>query len=425
MARYLVVAHQTAQSDSLAQALKAHTSADPAPEFVLLVPATPLRHLLLRYEGDAETIAARNLDLARESLEAAGLRVVRGSVGDPAPLVAIDNELRQHAGEYAGIFISTFPSNISRWLRLRLPLRVQRRFGLPVTHLVGRLQRPEAGGDWIEEQLLAVERGEDIAAEVLERTGFWEGVLKLVDKGGRRAALARQVLLRMLPQAANQARISAAVAALTNERARVRSAAMEVLARETDPAVEAAARQALSDSDPQVRMLAIQALENQRTPSAAATLVEALRTLADSRSALVANSIVRLGSLAIPALTEALNSRSVDVRWRATHCLARMQTPEALPALLRAFYDSAPSVAWAAAEGLAHLGPSVSAEVVKSLLEPGGRRPPLAALRRYAELAAPRQAFRPLLEATALAGAGHALPLAAAETLQALEKRRE
>ena len=55
-----------------------------------------------------------------------------GSVGDPEPLMAIEDAV--NLGEYDEIIISTLPLGISRWLKLDL-ISKTRALGLPVTHV--------------------------------------------------------------------------------------------------------------------------------------------------------------------------------------------------------------------------------------------------------------------------------------------------
>ncbi|MDT0353156.1 hypothetical protein [Pseudonocardia charpentierae] len=61
MARYLVVAHETVTSPELLKAVRGVRDQDAEAEFVLLVPATPVRHLLFRKgdEHDAEVTARK------------------------------------------------------------------------------------------------------------------------------------------------------------------------------------------------------------------------------------------------------------------------------------------------------------------------------------------------------------------------------
>lgn len=136
MARYLVVAHQTADSPELSERVRALAISDPAAEFVLLVPATPIAHLLTWVEGEAREVARRRAEAAKARLEEAGAKVVRTAVGDPSPLQAIDDELREHPAYYDAIIFCTFPSGVSRWLGLDLPHQAERRFALPIIHVV-------------------------------------------------------------------------------------------------------------------------------------------------------------------------------------------------------------------------------------------------------------------------------------------------
>lgn len=55
-----------------------------------------------------------------------------GEVGDPDPLQAIADTLRERP--FDEIILSTLPPGASRWLRQDLPHRVERSFSIPVTH---------------------------------------------------------------------------------------------------------------------------------------------------------------------------------------------------------------------------------------------------------------------------------------------------
>ena len=67
MARYLVVAHQTVTSPELLKVVRGVRDQATEAEFVLLVPATPVRHLLFRKgdEHDAEATARKRGERAR------------------------------------------------------------------------------------------------------------------------------------------------------------------------------------------------------------------------------------------------------------------------------------------------------------------------------------------------------------------------
>ena len=66
-----------------------------------------------------------------------GAKVARTEVGDASPVKAIENELEQHQEKYDGIIISTLPLQRSRWVALDQPRRIERRFKVPVRHVVG------------------------------------------------------------------------------------------------------------------------------------------------------------------------------------------------------------------------------------------------------------------------------------------------
>lgn len=143
MGRYLIVAHQTASSPELIERAQQISGDDASAEFVLLVPATQPQHRLTWAEGEARSIAAREADAARTALAAAGITVSRTEIGDASPLMAIDDEIRDHAGDYDTIVVCTFPPGISRWLKLDIPHQVER-YGLPVIHVVASRSRVPA-----------------------------------------------------------------------------------------------------------------------------------------------------------------------------------------------------------------------------------------------------------------------------------------
>jgi len=137
MARYLIVAHQTVTSPQLLSRVRELREQEGDAEFVLLVPATPVRHLLFRRgdEHDAETTARRIADRALFRYARKGLPLYDARIGDTDPVQAIDDELRANPG-YAGVVISTLPAEKSRWLRMDLPHKVAAAHSLPVHHVV-------------------------------------------------------------------------------------------------------------------------------------------------------------------------------------------------------------------------------------------------------------------------------------------------
>jgi predicted RNase H-like HicB family nuclease len=133
MSRYLIVTHQTALSPELQRTVKALVAEDPAAEFAVLVPETPG---VTTWEGETVAGATQRAEAAKTLLEeTAHARVVRIAVGPPEPLQAITEELRASPG-YDTLVICTLPPGISRWLKLDLVHRAERKFGLRVIHVV-------------------------------------------------------------------------------------------------------------------------------------------------------------------------------------------------------------------------------------------------------------------------------------------------
>jgi hypothetical protein len=142
MTLVLVVAYQTAGTSELVDALLARARRDPDAEFQLLVPATPVQYLRgdrAKSGGDERAFAREAGDEATYNLRAAGLPVREPHVGFESPLDAIENELQFHPGEYDEIVIATFPSGMSRWLHQDVIHQAQKRFDLPVSHVVAKV----------------------------------------------------------------------------------------------------------------------------------------------------------------------------------------------------------------------------------------------------------------------------------------------
>jgi hypothetical protein len=129
----LVVAHQTAATAPLLEAVRERAQRGPA-TFHLLVPRQP--HGLAKVldpEDYGEDEARRVLADALPKLSAVAGHEVTGELGDPEPLAAIQDAI--NLGNYDEIIISTLPLGVSRWLKLDL-ISKARGLGLPVTHVL-------------------------------------------------------------------------------------------------------------------------------------------------------------------------------------------------------------------------------------------------------------------------------------------------
>jgi predicted RNase H-like HicB family nuclease len=134
MSRYLIVTHQTALSPHLQRKVSALVAEDSAAEFAVLVPEMP--GSTFTWEGETVDVARHRAEAAKTLLEEkAGARVVRTAVGAPDPLQAIADELLAHPA-YDTLVICTLPPGVSRWLKLDLVHRAERKFGLRVIHVV-------------------------------------------------------------------------------------------------------------------------------------------------------------------------------------------------------------------------------------------------------------------------------------------------
>jgi hypothetical protein len=140
MARYLIVTHQTALSPDLQRKVRTLVAEDPGAEFSVLVPEAP--GLPTTWEGETVDVAGQRAEAAKTLLEeTARARVVRTAVGVPDPLQAIGDELLARPG-YDALVICTLPPGISRWLKLDLVHRAERKFGLRVIHVMAEAPAP-------------------------------------------------------------------------------------------------------------------------------------------------------------------------------------------------------------------------------------------------------------------------------------------
>ena len=134
-ARVLVVAHKTAATPALLEAVRERAGRGPA-KFTLLVP-NPAHglHAIVDPEDQEESEAQQVLELAIPLLEEAAGGPVEGIVGDPTPMNAIQDAINVRG--FDEVIISTLPARVSKWLKLDLPSKVGG-LGLPVTTVTAR-----------------------------------------------------------------------------------------------------------------------------------------------------------------------------------------------------------------------------------------------------------------------------------------------
>ena len=128
--RVLVVAHKTAATQPLLDAVRERAAKGPA-TFTLLVPnpAHGLHKAIDPEDQDARE-AQEVLDDALPKLSDAAGSKVEGMIGDADPSAAIQDAINLRG--FDEVVISTLPSKVSRWLHLDLPSKVGG-LGLPVS----------------------------------------------------------------------------------------------------------------------------------------------------------------------------------------------------------------------------------------------------------------------------------------------------
>jgi hypothetical protein len=133
--RVLVVAHRTAATPALLDAVRERAARGPC-AFTLLVPnAAHGLHRVVDAEDQTADEAQAVLELALPLLEDAAGGHVEGLVGDPEPLNAVQDAVNLRG--FDEIIVSTLPARVSRWLKLDLPSKLNG-LGLPVTTVTAK-----------------------------------------------------------------------------------------------------------------------------------------------------------------------------------------------------------------------------------------------------------------------------------------------
>lgn len=133
MTRYLIVAHQTADSPQLLEAIREIRRSQPDAEFGLVVPATPVAHLGRWTQGESRTVAAEAGERARARMAAEGVKLSEVSVGDANPVYAVADALNRRPWDH--VVVSTLATGASRWVKMDVVSRLMRELTVPVTHI--------------------------------------------------------------------------------------------------------------------------------------------------------------------------------------------------------------------------------------------------------------------------------------------------
>jgi hypothetical protein len=128
--RVLVVAHKTAATQPLLDAVRTRAAQGPC-TFTLLVPQTTHGlHKVVDPQDQGVGEAQRVLDRALPALRTAAGAPVEGILGDPDPVAAVQDAINLRG--FDEVLISTLSPRISRWLKLDLPSKVAA-MGLPTS----------------------------------------------------------------------------------------------------------------------------------------------------------------------------------------------------------------------------------------------------------------------------------------------------
>jgi hypothetical protein len=134
-ARVLVVAHKTAATPQLLQAVRERAQRGPC-AFTLLVPNSARGlHRVIDPEDQGAGEARAVIDRAVPLLSKAAGAQFEALLGDPDPVAAVHDAINLHG--FDEVIISTLSVRMSRWLKLDLPSKVSG-MGLPVTTVTSR-----------------------------------------------------------------------------------------------------------------------------------------------------------------------------------------------------------------------------------------------------------------------------------------------
>ncbi len=129
-ARVLIVAHKTADSQQLIEAVARRAAAGPC-AFTLLVPTSPRGlHRVTDPEDHGAAEAERRLNTALPPLSCAAGSEVVGMIGGHEPLAAVQDALNLIG--FDEVIVSMLPARVSRWLHLDLPRKISA-MGVAVT----------------------------------------------------------------------------------------------------------------------------------------------------------------------------------------------------------------------------------------------------------------------------------------------------
>jgi hypothetical protein len=145
--RILIVANQTAPGDHLKEAVRERMSGGEC-KFMLVVPVTPPHGGLTYTQSEADALATKRMEEALEGLRDLGADI-EGHIEEGSPMDAIAAAMQverfEHHRPFDVIILSTLPPGVSRWIKQDLPPRLERRYAIPVTHIIGEAHPAQVG----------------------------------------------------------------------------------------------------------------------------------------------------------------------------------------------------------------------------------------------------------------------------------------
>jgi len=163
MAHVLVIANETAASQTLLDAVRGEAGA-PGDRVTVIAPVSEPSQGYVVYEDTRRASAGRRLDKTLRLLREAGIPA-QGFVVETGPVQAVKDALAQLEPGIDGIVVSTHPPESSGWMRRDVVDEVMRlAHGLPVKHVI--VDAPREGG---ETNVLVIANQTVVSEELLDR----------------------------------------------------------------------------------------------------------------------------------------------------------------------------------------------------------------------------------------------------------------
>jgi hypothetical protein len=160
MAHVLVIANETAASQTLLDALRDKDAADT--RFTVVAPVNEPSQGYVVYEDTRRASAGRRLDRTLDALRRAGFSA-QGFVVETSPVQAAKDALAQLEPKVDEIVVSTHPAERSGWMRRNVIEDIEHAAkGVPVTHVV-------AGDDGGGRNVLVIANQTVVSPELLDR----------------------------------------------------------------------------------------------------------------------------------------------------------------------------------------------------------------------------------------------------------------